>query len=78
MDCKKVEQAIFRFLYGESDTYELKNIKQHLDRCGDCKHESEIIGEILAQMRNCMTDDPVPDGMRERILAKIQAGADEA
>jgi mycothiol system anti-sigma-R factor len=77
MDCKKVEQAIFRFLYGESDAYELKHIKTHLDLCGDCKRESEIIGEILSQLKNCMTDDPVPDGLRERILEKIQAGADQ-
>ena len=75
MDCKKVEQAIFRFLYGESNAHELAHIKQHLDRCGHCLKESEIIGEILAQLRNSMTDDPVPDGLRERILAKIQPGA---
>ena len=76
MDCKKVERAIFRFLYGEADAYELKSIKQHLDRCGHCVRESEIIGEILDQLRNSMTDDPVPDGLRERILEKIQIGGE--
>jgi mycothiol system anti-sigma-R factor len=73
MDCKKVEQTIFRFLYGESDAHELEHIKAHLDLCGDCRRESEIIGEILTQLRNSMTEDPLPAGMRERILHRIQA-----
>jgi len=76
MDCRKVEQAIFRFLYGESDAHELEHIKTHLDRCGDCRRESEIIGDILAQLRNSMTEDPLPEGMRERILHRIQANPD--
>jgi len=76
MDCKKVEQTIFRFLYGESDAHELAHIKSHLDRCGECRRESEIIGDILVQMRNCLTEDPLPEGLRERILLRIQASAE--
>lgn len=76
MDCKKVEDKIFRFLYGESDTHELEHIKAHLDRCGECRRQSEIIGEILTQVRNCLTDDPLPEGLRDRILLRIQTGVD--
>jgi len=76
MDCKKVQQKIFRFIYGESDEHELRQIKSHLDRCGDCRAESELIADILTQLRNGLPDDPVPDGFKERVLQRINALSD--
>lgn len=73
MDCKKVEKAIYSFIYGESNASELADIKVHLDLCGHCKKESEIIDDILAQMRNSLEEEAVPDGLRNRVLSKIQS-----
>jgi predicted anti-sigma-YlaC factor YlaD len=72
MDCRKVERVIFRFIYGESDAYELRKIKEHLDRCGDCRKERDIISDILEQLKCGVPDDPIPDGFRERMLARIR------
>jgi anti-sigma factor (TIGR02949 family) len=75
MDCKAIQQVIFRFIYGESSADELRKIKAHLDRCGDCKAEGEVIAEILEKLKGALPDEPVPDGFRERMLARIQAVA---
>lgn len=71
MDCKMVERVIFRFIYGESDAHELAKMKEHLDRCGECRRERDIIVEILDQLKRGLPDDPVPEGFRERVLARI-------
>ena len=71
MDCRKVENVIFRFLYGEASIDELRHIKFHLDKCGHCRRESEIIADILNQLKESMETEPVPDGLRDRVLAKI-------
>jgi mycothiol system anti-sigma-R factor len=76
MDCKKIEQVIFRFLYGEANIEELRHIKEHLDRCGHCRRESEIIALILSQLKDSMTPEPVPEGLKERVLAKIRSNTD--
>jgi anti-sigma factor (TIGR02949 family) len=76
MDCKKVQQQIFRFIYGESDEHELRHIKAHLDRCGDCQAESALIADILTQLKDALPDDPVPDGFKERVLQRIHAMSD--
>ncbi len=75
MDCKMVERVIFRFIYGESDAHELKKLKEHLDRCGECRKERDIIADILHQLKIGLPDDPVPDGFRERVLARIEQEA---
>lgn len=77
MDCKAIQQVIFRFIYGESSADELRHIKAHLDRCGECRKESEIIAEILERLKGALPDEPVPDGFRERMLARIHAAAAE-
>ncbi len=71
MDCKKVEKVVFNYLYGECEVDELRLIKEHLDKCGDCRRESEIIADILSQLKETVTHDPVPEGLRDRMLAKI-------
>jgi predicted anti-sigma-YlaC factor YlaD len=75
MDCKLVEKKIYQYLYGEGKSYELKKIKEHLDICGRCRKESEIIADILHQLSDGMEDEPVPEGFRERMLRRIQAEA---
>lgn len=77
MDCKMVQQKIYSFIYGESSEHELRKIKEHLERCGDCSKEYALIEDILAQMKSSLPDDPVPDGFRERVLDNIRMLAGE-
>jgi anti-sigma factor (TIGR02949 family) len=76
MDCKMVQQKIFKFIYGESDPDELRLINAHLERCGDCRAERELIADILEQLKRGMPDDPVPQGFKERVLERIHAISD--
>ena len=76
MDCKAIQQAIYRFVYGESDSTELRQIKGHLDRCKECKQESELIGDILGKLQSHAKEERsagLPEGCRDRILGKIYA-----
>ena len=76
MDCKAIEREIFRFIYGEGDADRLRRIKEHLDVCGHCARERDIIADILARLKDCYPDEPIPSGLRERVLASIHAKAD--
>jgi mycothiol system anti-sigma-R factor len=76
MDCKAIEREIFRFIYGEGDADRLRRIKAHLDVCGHCARERDIITGILAQLKDGYPDDPVPAGLRERVLASIRIAVD--
>lgn len=76
MDCKAIQQAIYRFVYGESDSTELRQIKSHLDRCKECRQESDLITDILGKLKSHATAERgagLPDGCRERILGKIHS-----
>jgi mycothiol system anti-sigma-R factor len=75
MDCKAIQQLIFRYLYGEASVDELRHIKAHLDRCGHCREESDMIAEILEKLKEALPDEEVPDGFKERMLARIRATA---
>ena len=77
MDCKLVQQKIYRFIYGECDAYELRKIKEHLEICNQCRQECELIEDILGQLKNGLPEDPVPEGFRDRVLERIHAIADE-
>ena len=77
MDCKLVQQKIYRFIYGECDAYELRKIKEHLEVCNQCRQECELIEDILGQLKNGLPEDPVPAGFRDRVLERIHAIADE-
>ena len=77
MDCKMVQQKIYSFIYGESNEHELRKIKEHLERCGACAKEYQLIGDILTQIKSNLPDDPVPKGFRERVLSSINMLASE-
>jgi uncharacterized Fe-S cluster-containing protein len=72
MDCRKIQQVIYRFIYGESSTVELRRVKMHLDRCHHCEKERQMIADILDHLKDELADEPLPDGCRERMLEKIK------
>lgn len=72
MDCKAVQQHIFRLVYDEADPYELRKLQEHLAVCDACRHEQEIIESILKQLKDCLCEDPLPDGCYERMKTNLQ------
>lgn len=76
MDCKAVQKVIYRFVYGESDSTELLQVKRHLDRCRECEQERALIGDILSRIKDVAESEKsesqaLPEGCRERILSAI-------
>lgn len=72
MDCKKVQDVIFNFVYGESSEAELEATRDHLEKCGDCARERQVIEKLLSKIKGCEAQEPVSDDCRNRMLSKIK------
>jgi hypothetical protein len=76
MNCLEVRYRLLRFLFGELSLVELAELNAHMDvceGCGDCQVEKESVELILKQMASTTSrQDPSPEGMRERILARVK------
>jgi anti-sigma factor (TIGR02949 family) len=73
VDCKAVQQVIYKFIYGEGSADELRRIKAHLDRCKNCAAEASIIEDILVKLKDGLPEEPVPLDFRDRVLTRIHA-----
>jgi predicted anti-sigma-YlaC factor YlaD len=76
MDCKAIQQAIYRFVYGEGHEEELQRIKMHLDGCQECRAEKALVDSILAKLHAHAADErstPLPDGCHERMRNVIHS-----
>ena len=78
MDCKAIQQQIFGYIYGETTADELRKIKAHLDRCGHCEEEAQIIEDLLAKLKDGLEEEPLPDGFRDRVLSRIHTLAEDS
>jgi predicted anti-sigma-YlaC factor YlaD len=73
MDCKKIQHVIFRFIYGEADEIELRQVQTHLERCKECRKEREIIAGLLAKVRGCFCAEKTPEHLRQNLLNRVKA-----
>ena len=72
MDCKKIQDVIFNFVYGESSEAELEATRDHLEKCGDCARERAVIERLLSKIKSSDQQEPVSDDVRNRMLNKIK------
>lgn len=72
MDCKKIQDVIFNFVYGESSEAELEATRDHLEKCGDCARERQVIEKLLSRIKSCDEGEAVPEDCRDRMLSKIK------
>ncbi len=72
MDCKKIQDVIFNFVYGESSEAELLATRDHLEKCGDCAREKQVIEKLLDKIKNCEAQETVTEDCRDRMLSKIK------
>jgi anti-sigma factor (TIGR02949 family) len=78
MDCKAIEREIYQFIYGDGDADKLRRIKEHLDKCGACVRERDLIAEILVKIKDALPAEELPEGCRERMLEKLRERRKEA
>lgn len=73
MDCKKIQDVIFNFVYGESSEAELEATRDHLEKCGDCARERQVIEKLLSKIKSTNDHEAVTDDCRNRMLNKIKS-----
>ncbi len=71
-DCTDVLAAVYLYLDSEGEQTGRDQIRQHLDECHPCLREFGIEQEVKALVARCCGNDLAPDGLRERLIAKIR------
>jgi mycothiol system anti-sigma-R factor len=71
-DCRDVIDRVYHYLDGECGDEERARIRDHLDECGPCLREFGIEQEVKALIARCCGGDPVPDGLRDRVLLRLR------
>lgn len=71
--CRQVLDDVYVYLDAECDKGVTQVIKDHLDECGPCLREYGIEQEVKALVARCCSNEGSPDGLRERLRAKLDA-----
>ena len=50
MDCKKFSELLSEFADGELSSAEAAKMKQHMEKCADCKLRYEVIKKMSAEI----------------------------
>jgi mycothiol system anti-sigma-R factor len=73
VQCTEVLERVYSYLDGEMDQMTYAQVKLHLDECGPCLREyglEEVIKRLVH--RHC-GHEQVPAGLRQKVLATIEA-----
>ncbi|MHB2022504.1 MAG: mycothiol system anti-sigma-R factor [Mycobacteriales bacterium] len=70
-DCAEVIEAVYLYLDGECDETAHRKIRLHLDECAPCLRKYGVEQDVKALVARCCADDVPPDGLRDRVLAKL-------
>ena len=72
VDCRQVLQEVYLYLDMECDPDRRARIRGHLDECSPCLREYGIEREIKALVARCCSQETAPEGLRERLRAKLR------
>ena len=67
MDCKRKDELLVDFLYGELDEGRRADFERHLAQCPGCTHEIEQMQEVLRVVRVQPREEP-----SERVSERIR------
>ncbi|MHB1447311.1 MAG: mycothiol system anti-sigma-R factor [Acidimicrobiales bacterium] len=73
-DCGQAIERLYYFLDGELTEDRRVEIRQHLDDCGPCLSAFDFEAELRV-MISARCRDEVPESLRARVAAAIQAEA---
>ena len=71
--CTEVLALVYSYIDGEMEDSSTVQIRQHLHECGPCLREFGIEQEVKALVARCCGSDVAPEGLRERLRAKLEA-----
>jgi len=72
VDCSEVIEQVYLYLDGEIEEVDRAQVRQHLDECAPCLRQYGIENEVKALVARCCGDDTAPDGLRQRLLVRLQ------
>ena len=72
VDCRDVLEQVYLYLDGEMPEEECAKIRQHLDECAPCLREFGLDQEVKALVARSCGCDVVPEGLRERVMLRLQ------
>jgi mycothiol system anti-sigma-R factor len=75
--CHEVIEDVYLYLDAECDKAATEKIKQHLHECSPCLQEYGIEQEVKALIGRCCGGDVAPDGLRDRLKAKLREVVEE-
>jgi hypothetical protein len=73
--CKRVAENLLQFRDGSLPAEDVQFVRDHLHRCPPCVgifNSYEEVIEVLQRLK----PDPMPEGLLERMRAKVADGAD--
>ena len=71
-DCREVLDRVYEYLDGEMNVIDLNKIKVHLDECAPCLRKFGLEQDVKALVARCCGNDTAPDGLRERLVVRLQ------
>lgn len=71
-DCREVLDQVYLYLDGEMADTDCGKVRQHLDECAPCLRQYGLEQQVMALVARACGCDPAPDGLRVRVLQRIQ------
>jgi mycothiol system anti-sigma-R factor len=71
-DCSDVIEQVYLYLDGEIDDSTRQKVREHLDECAPCLRKYGLEQDVKALVARCCGSDVAPDGLRERLVVRLQ------
>ena len=72
VDCSEVIEKVYLYLDGEIDDTARSKVREHLDECAPCLRQYGLEQDVKALVARCCGGDTAPDGLKERLLVRLQ------
>ena len=73
VDCRYVAQRVNQFLDGELDEAEADDLRHHIDACGHCLDEADLLDALKRLIRRASTCPQAPEALRLRVVTQIHS-----
>jgi mycothiol system anti-sigma-R factor len=70
--CVEVIEQVYLYLDGEIDEAARRKVRDHLDECAPCLRQFGLEQDVKALVARCCGSDPAPDGLKERLVIRLQ------
>ncbi|QVQ54114.1 mycothiol system anti-sigma-R factor [Spiractinospora alimapuensis] len=69
--CSEVLAKVYAYLDGELEEGGCAEIREHLDQCEPCLREYGLDEAVKRLVARCCGRDPVPPGLRDKVLTRL-------